>query len=149
MTTKPLFATAVEAAVSAATARIQTAIATSVKDVAKSGVMCPACESFSTMVNDSRQGKGFIRRRRVCAECGTRWNTVEIPEDQFLTLIKLPVHWAKKSKNNNPRFIGKYIVPPEKQAEVLKLRNKGLNMTHIAELLGLALRNPSKGTDDG
>jgi hypothetical protein len=117
--------------------------------MAETGAICPSCGHHLSMVNDSRQGKGLIRRRRVCAKCGVRWTTVEIPVDQFNALMKLPTHWAKKSKNNNPNFISKYIVPPAKQAEVLKLRNKGLNMGQVAELLQLAPRYSSKGTDNG
>jgi transcriptional repressor NrdR len=47
------------------------------------------CELKTTGVIDSRLTIGnFIRRRRQCDKCSTRFSTIEIDRDYLLTIIK-------------------------------------------------------------
>src|SRR5262245_26276388 len=41
------------------------------------GIGCPACRSLEHLVRDSRPQDGYIRRRRVCEQCGERFTTHE------------------------------------------------------------------------
>lgn len=42
---------------------------------------CPKCTDESAQVVDTRLTDiGWIRRRRQCRFCGTRWTTYEVPE---------------------------------------------------------------------
>lgn len=49
----------------------------------QSPIPCPECDGVSIGVTDSRptNSLGFptIRRRRLCADCGHRWVTIEVP----------------------------------------------------------------------
>lgn len=49
---------------------------------------CKKCESENNRVIDSRGG-AWIRRRRECLECGTRWTTFEIPNEEIKALVKV------------------------------------------------------------
>lgn len=45
-------------------------------------VQCPACEHLKSVVIETRPSHlrpEWTQRRRKCAQCGTRWNTVELP----------------------------------------------------------------------
>lgn len=44
---------------------------------------CPRCGTLKTRVLETRvDGRGWTVRRRACAyQCGTRWNTTELPSD--------------------------------------------------------------------
>lgn len=46
---------------------------------------CPACRVFHSKVVDSRKQmhNGWVMRRRHCLECGERWTTFEIAEDDI------------------------------------------------------------------
>lgn len=51
---------------------------------------CPFCSASDTQVKDSRQrvdGKS-IKRRRYCAECDSRFSTLEMVEPKDLTVLK-------------------------------------------------------------
>ena len=51
---------------------------------------CPFCSASDTQVKDSRErpdGRS-VKRRRVCGECGSRFNTIEIIEAKEMTVIK-------------------------------------------------------------
>jgi Zn ribbon nucleic-acid-binding protein len=41
------------------------------------GVVCPNCNADDSSVVDSRNANGFIRRRRHCRDCGSRFSTHE------------------------------------------------------------------------
>ncbi|SMD18576.1 hypothetical protein SAMN05880593_13536 [Rhizobium sp. RU36D] len=41
------------------------------------GILCPACGMNASMVKDSREIPGAVRRRRECVRCGGRWTTIE------------------------------------------------------------------------
>jgi transcriptional repressor NrdR len=45
---------------------------------------CPSCNSSKTSVRSTHWSDGLeaVRRRRRCEECGYRWGTVEVDEDQ-------------------------------------------------------------------
>lgn len=51
---------------------------------------CPECNGRRTQVIDSRvvaeRKERQRRRRKVCADCGWRWTTVEIPRARLLKL---------------------------------------------------------------
>ena len=49
-----------------------------VKGVPKTGLQCPRCQCTFSELKDSRKRGGGVRRRRMCIECGHRWNTLEI-----------------------------------------------------------------------
>lgn len=45
---------------------------------------CPRCEAAALRVMESRPShNGTVRRRKVCEECGYRFTTREITEDQY------------------------------------------------------------------
>lgn len=44
----------------------------------KRGDACPECGSENQHTVDSRIIKGQRVRRRMCEDCGCRWNTIEI-----------------------------------------------------------------------
>lgn len=48
---------------------------------------CPACGARDVYVIDSREHGDGIRRRRKCARCDHRWNTLEVPEQVLLELV--------------------------------------------------------------
>lgn len=57
-------------------------------------------------------------------------------------------HWefdTPPTKNPAGNYRSRYVIPPEKRAQVLIYRNKGLRMNEIAELLKLKEREPSYG----
>lgn len=42
---------------------------------------CPKCGGDSRITNSKRKnGHGYLRRSRTCAECDSRWTTIEVPE---------------------------------------------------------------------
>ncbi len=53
---------------------------------------CPDCESEKIGIKNSRKedkcGSVFehIRRRRICKDCGFRWTTFEISEEEYKQL---------------------------------------------------------------
>ena len=50
--------------------------------------MCTKCNVQSEVL-DSRARKEGWHRRRQCPNCGRRWNTVEIPMDEYKVLMAL------------------------------------------------------------
>lgn len=44
---------------------------------------CPKCNGYQNSCVDSRIRNGRIKRRRVCSECGHRYNTVEIVMEEL------------------------------------------------------------------
>lgn len=57
---------------------------------------CPKCNSANIGVLDSNRPVrrhpmplNSFRRRRVCKDCGERWNTYEIGERELLDLLKV------------------------------------------------------------
>jgi len=49
---------------------------------------CPACQCFDSKVVDSRAQEDFIRRRRECLECKSRFTTYERLERKLPLIIK-------------------------------------------------------------
>jgi hypothetical protein len=47
---------------------------------------CPQCEAESKVIN-SRNENGFVKRRRICEQCNTRWSTYEIPVELCEAII--------------------------------------------------------------
>lgn len=47
------------------------------------GIPCPKCGSTERTVIETRQHHQRIRRRSVCANCGTRYTTAEFRVDQL------------------------------------------------------------------
>jgi DNA polymerase III alpha subunit (gram-positive type) len=43
-----------------------------------SGIICPKCKNICKGSKDSRVKGGFRVRKKVCAYCGRRWQTIEI-----------------------------------------------------------------------
>ena len=62
---------------------------------------CPKCHCLQDKVVDSRINENGIRfRRRECLTCGHRWNTVEICEDDLISLTRFdPEKYVQKMKN--------------------------------------------------
>ena len=58
---------------------------------------CPKCGSYNVYTVATRQKKDGHVRRRSCAGCGTRWNTLEIPMDEY---IKLKNDQSQEAKND-------------------------------------------------
>lgn len=112
------------------------------KRSASYGPICPNCSQRSSSVSDSRPlNEGSIRRRRRCNNCGTAWNTVEIPDGQFKALLGAMKNWVKETKPRGKGGIrSKYEVPPELVGEVARLKNKGIRMYEIAAMLQLKER---------
>jgi transcriptional regulator NrdR family protein len=50
---------------------------------------CPKCDSTNVYVVDSRPLVEFVSRRRHCKDCGHRFNTVEITQEEFTLLTRL------------------------------------------------------------
>lgn len=38
-------------------------------------MICPSCKSTNNIILDSKLKISYIRRRRKCQDCGTRWKT--------------------------------------------------------------------------
>lgn len=53
------------------------------------GAKCPHCGEIDNRVLDSRYHlkEQALRRRRACNICKLRWNTYEIPVDDYETLL--------------------------------------------------------------
>jgi len=47
------------------------------------------CKHLNNKVVDSRPHASGIRRRRVCEDCGFRWNTYELPEEEVIRTQRL------------------------------------------------------------
>ena len=45
--------------------------------IALDGIRCPSCGGDQHRVLSNKNVDDGIRRRRVCQDCGTRWNTLE------------------------------------------------------------------------
>lgn len=60
------------------------------KEQISMSLRCPTCSNPSNYVVDSRSHDGeYIRRRRLCTNCGCRYSTYEIFTEQFTELSKL------------------------------------------------------------
>jgi transcriptional regulator NrdR family protein len=47
-------------------------------------MICKQCNHDATSITNSRPTvNGWTYRRRECMNCGHRWNTYEIPEDEI------------------------------------------------------------------
>lgn len=48
------------------------------------------CSHANNTVKDSRTTpEGSVRRRRLCLDCGYRWNTIEVTQDEYESLRAL------------------------------------------------------------
>ncbi len=49
------------------------------------------CDHTDNDVKDSRSigDSGILRRRRKCADCGYRWTTYEVHEEEMLKLVDI------------------------------------------------------------
>lgn len=55
-----------------------------IKDLTRSGIVCPMCGSFQNRTIESKIKNHDERvRRRECLECGERWNTLEILKEEY------------------------------------------------------------------
>lgn len=63
---------------------------------------CPKCGCETSKVNGSKATKaGYVRRRRICSECGESYSTLEIREDVFSEITGYaPGKPLKKSKKS-------------------------------------------------
>ena len=58
-------------------------------------MVCPKCSSYNIMVASTRTTKeNTLRRRRNC-ECGFKWTTHEISEDEMKKVKKIYEHIKK------------------------------------------------------
>ena len=46
-------------------------------------MLCPKCGGQNLHIVDSRPRETTQFRRRACADCGHRFNTLEIPADEY------------------------------------------------------------------
>lgn len=51
-------------------------------------MICPKCGSYNVYTVDSRLKDGMQWRRRACTDCAHRFNTVEIPMDDYNKLME-------------------------------------------------------------
>ena len=51
-------------------------------------MLCPACQSDSSRVTDSRAANAGVRRRRECSFCGERFSTMETVLRASLKVLK-------------------------------------------------------------
>lgn len=49
---------------------------------------CPECGSFQQRVFDSRSGADTVRRKRLCLNCGHRWQTLELAVGKQTRMIE-------------------------------------------------------------
>lgn len=49
-------------------------------------MICPHCGSYQVRTVDSRPYDTQVRRRRECNDCLKRFNTIEIPLEEYKTL---------------------------------------------------------------
>ena len=47
---------------------------------------CPKCKCKESYVIDTSDEGSYIRRRRVCNKCGTRYSTFELSKLEYLDL---------------------------------------------------------------
>lgn len=47
---------------------------------------CPNCGSYQLRTVDSRPYDSQVRRRKECTECSVRFNTIEIPLEEYKEL---------------------------------------------------------------
>jgi len=50
---------------------------------------CPLCGSANHRVVNTRAHALGISRRRQCGRCGRRWNTIEVSEEEILSLQRI------------------------------------------------------------
>lgn len=53
-----------------------------------SGIPCPDCGSDDHEVKDTRPMAGYIRRRRLCHQCGQRFTTIERCHNSILASLE-------------------------------------------------------------
>jgi len=52
---------------------------------------CPKCQSKDVRTTNSRDHSLGRRRRRVCNDCGNKWATMEITDEDFMRIQKQPL----------------------------------------------------------
>lgn len=52
-------------------------------------MVCPKCNSNNVMTIDSRRHEQTTRRRKLCADCGERWSTLEVSMEEYKSLMKI------------------------------------------------------------
>ena len=74
---------------------------------------CPVCERNTKVIN-SRPSSDSIRRRRVCLECGYRFNTVEVDEDMHIR------EYIRAGKPLTPRRFSVEYDPVTDEVRIIK-----------------------------
>jgi transcriptional regulator NrdR family protein len=79
------------------------------------GLHCPNCNLTNVLVKDSRISEDGTtrRRRRVCADCGHRYSTMEVPLEMFDGISPIEISYRfrliKKDLTEVLTRIDKYI----------------------------------------
>lgn len=53
-------------------------------NITDSGLLCPKCNSGTTVITTQNRKDGTTKRRRMCLNCDYRFNTVEIAREKDL-----------------------------------------------------------------
>lgn len=101
------------------------------------GILCPACESKSTKVYESRRGDAAVVRRRQCLECDTRFAT----EERVTHMIRLmDSHTVKRGREETfPSDL--HIIALRAIASGAENRNQialatGISKEHVKRVIG-------------
>jgi transcriptional repressor NrdR len=119
---------------------------------------CPYCGSTNTQVKDSRpsEDNSTIRRRRVCADCGGRFTTIERVQLRELTVVKRSGRRMPFDRDKLMRSVQialrKRPVDPERVERMVsgivrRLENMGENDIQ-SETIGRLVMEALKGLDD-
>lgn len=73
---------------------------------------CPICGTEKAMIGRSISKEDSIVRRRVCENCGHRWNTIEVDLDQYDSMcstVKSMKYNIKLLENQNKELTAKIL----------------------------------------
>lgn len=87
---------------------------------------CPSCQSTNYKVINSRQRSTYIKRRRECINCGKRWRTVEIHENELQVLHRVGKYPAIVTIADKEMVLG-YFTSPEEAEKAVKRIYSNLN----------------------
>lgn len=91
---------------------------------------CQECGSRDTFVQQSRQTRAGLKRRRVCKACGARWSTLEV-------LLADARHLKAAARKEALAARRGCAVPPGKEADWRLLKSKRYSNREAAAALGL------------
>ncbi|PIN88394.1 transcriptional regulator NrdR [Candidatus Pacearchaeota archaeon CG10_big_fil_rev_8_21_14_0_10_35_13] len=119
-------------------------------------MICPFCKNPESKVTNKRDGREFIRRRRECVKCSSRFTTYERFDPKRITVIKKDgrrqVFSREKVLSGILRACEKRPIPSVKIDKVIeeldirlsKRRNREISSDYIGDFIMKSLKKLDK-----